>query len=87
VYEHVRALGNPKEHRELYKRGDLAGGRAAFREHMNNGSRGALLELGKSLGAATTCLLCVEEHPDSCHRGVIVEALREERPRLAVTHL
>jgi uncharacterized protein (DUF488 family) len=86
-YEHVRGLGNPKEHRELYKRGDLEGGRNGFRTHLDNGSRGALLELAASINGKPTCLLCLEEHVEMCHRAVIVEALREEVPRLAVTHL
>ena len=86
-YLHVRELGNPKPTRELYKRGDLQGGREGYRAHLNNGSRSALLELSASLTSTSTCLLCVEEHHDACHRGVIVEALREERPQLAVKHL
>jgi uncharacterized protein (DUF488 family) len=87
VYEHVRELGNPKEHRELYKRGLLEEGRARFRAHLNNGSRSALLELASSITAISTCLLCVEEHVEMCHRGEIVAALREELPQLAVAHL
>jgi uncharacterized protein (DUF488 family) len=87
AYEHVRALGNPKETRALYKRGDLQGGREGYRAHLDNGSRVALLALSASLTSSSTCLLCVEEHPDACHRAVIVDALREEHPRLSVTHL
>ncbi len=87
AYEHIRELGNPKEHRELYKRGLLEEGRAGFRAHLSNGSRPALLELAASITGIPTCLLCVEEHTEMCHRQEIVAALREELPRLAVAHL
>jgi uncharacterized protein (DUF488 family) len=87
VYEHVRELGNPKEHRELYKSGRLEEGRAGYRAHLGNGSRLALLELAESIGSIRTCLLCVEEHTEMCHRGEIVAALHEQLPRLAVAHL
>ena len=87
TYEHVRELGNPKEHRELYKRGLLEEGRAGYSAHLSNGSRTALLNLAASIGSIPTCLLCVEEQTEMCHRGEIVAALRDEHPSLAVQHL
>lgn len=65
-------------------RGDLDG-RAA--PHLNNGSRSALVELAESLGHGPTCLLCFERDHAECHRDVIVEALQELQPDLAVGHL
>lgn len=86
-YVHVRALGNPKPNRERYWAGDVEGGAAVYRKHLSNGSRWALLELAESLGADRACLLCFERNHAECHRDVIVDALRELQPGLAVSHL
>jgi hypothetical protein len=50
LYVHVKALGNPKPNRERYWAGDVEGGAAVYRAHLNNGSRSALIELAESLG-------------------------------------
>jgi uncharacterized protein (DUF488 family) len=86
-YVHVRALGNPKPNRERYWAGDVEGGAAVYRKHLNNGSRSALLELAESLAGDRACLLCFERDHTECHRNVIVEALHELQPDLAVSHL
>jgi hypothetical protein len=84
---HVKALGNPKPNRERYWAGDIRGGAAVYRRHLNNGSRSALVELAESLGEDPVCLLCVERDHTECHRDVIVAALEELQPTLAVSHL
>jgi uncharacterized protein (DUF488 family) len=86
-YVHVKALGNPKPNRERYWAGDIEGGAAVYRKHLDNGSRSALVELADSLGDDPSCLLCFERHHTECHRDVIVEALQELRPQLTVDHL
>ena len=86
-YVHVRALGNPKPNRERYWAGDVEGGAAVYRKHLNNGSRSALVELAESLGDDPACLLCFERDHTECHRDVIVEELQELKPRLQVSHL
>lgn len=86
-YVHVKALGNPKPNRERYWAGDIPGGAAVYRKHLNNGSRSALVELADSLGDDPACLLCFERDHAECHRDVIVEALQELQPELAVRHL
>lgn len=86
-YVHVKALGNPKPNRERYWAGDIEGGSAVYRKHLNNGSRSALVELADTLGDARACLLCFERDHTECHRDVIVEALTELQPALAVKHL
>lgn len=86
-YAHIRELGNPKPNRERYLAGDVEGGAAVYRKHLNNGSRWALLELAESLGGDRACLLCFERNHAECHRDVIVEALQELQPDLAVSHL
>lgn len=86
-YEHVRELGNPKPNRDRYKRGDVVGGAERYRKHLHNGSYPALVTLADSLAAAKTCLLCVEESHEVCHRAVIAGAIAERLPRVAVVHL
>lgn len=86
-YEHVRALGNPKPFRDLYKEGDIDRGAHAYRNHLHNGSYHALIELADSIDNETTCLLCVEESHAVCHRAVIAGAIVERLSRIAVVHL
>jgi uncharacterized protein (DUF488 family) len=86
-YVHAKALGNPKPNRERYWAGDIEGGAAVYRKHLSNGSRSALVELADSLGDGRACLLCFERDHTECHRDVIVEALTELQPALAVRHL
>jgi uncharacterized protein (DUF488 family) len=86
-YEHVRDLGNPKATRDRYKRGDVEGGAREYRAHLHNGSHPALVELADSLDAEKTCLLCVEEDHETCHRSVIAGAVAERLDRVAIVHL
>lgn len=86
-YTHVKALGNPKPNRERYWAGDVEGGAAVYRKQLNSGSRSALVELAESLGDDPACLLCFERDHAECHRDVIVQELRELKPRLKVSHL
>jgi uncharacterized protein (DUF488 family) len=85
-YVHVRALGNPKAYRDLYKAGRVAEGERHYRKHLHNGSYPALVELGETLDDAT-CLLCFEASHETCHRSVIVEALEERVDDIDVVHL
>ena len=86
-YEHVRELGNPKPLRDRFKAGDIEGGAKAYRAHLHNGSRFALIELAETIGDEKTCLLCVEESHAVCHRAIIAGAIAERLPQLAVVHL
>ncbi|HZT16018.1 MAG TPA: DUF488 domain-containing protein [Gaiellaceae bacterium] len=86
-YKHIRALGNPKPTRDRYKSGDVEGGAREYRAHLHNGSYPALVELADSLASERTCLLCVEEAHERCHRAVIAGAIAERLPRVAIVHL
>jgi uncharacterized protein (DUF488 family) len=86
-YVHVKALGNPKANRERYWAGDVEGGAAFYRMHLNNGSRSALVALADSLGEDQACLLCFERDHARCHREVIVEQLQLLQPQLTIRHL
>ncbi len=86
-YEHLKPLGNPKENRERYWSGDVAGGAEIYRRHLHNGSYSTLVDLAESLDDGTACLLCFERDHAVCHRDVIIDSLRELRPGLVVNHL
>lgn len=87
AYEHVRALGNPKPYRDLYRAGRQDEGEPLYRAHLRNGSTPAVDALAEGLADEPVCLLCFEEDHRTCHRAVIVEELRERLPDLRVEHL
>ena len=77
-YVHMRALGNPKEGRDLYRRGRVAEGRELFERHLLGEQRAALTELAHLIAEKHCALLCVEADPALCHRSAVVDALRSE---------
>jgi hypothetical protein len=77
-YVHVRALGNPKPFRDLYKSGRAVEGRALYQRFLLEERREALHELVELLREKPSALMCVEHDPATCHRTVIIEALRDE---------
>lgn len=77
-YVHIRALGNPKPYRDLYKSGRVEEGRRCYEKHLLSEQRGALEGLVPLLREKRSALMCVEHDAATCHRTVIVEALRSE---------
>jgi len=77
-YVHVRALGNPKPFRDLYKSGRAAEGREHYGRFLLEERREALDDLVELLREKPSALMCVEHDPVTCHRTVIVDALRDE---------
>lgn len=77
-YVHMRALGNPKPFRDLYKSGRAAEGRERYQHHLLSEGREALDALVPRLRDKRTALMCVEHDPSTCHRTVILDALRDE---------
>jgi uncharacterized protein (DUF488 family) len=75
-YLHIRALGNPKPFRDLYKSGRAAEGRAHYERYLLDHRRAALEGLVPLLRAQRTALMCLEHDPMTCHRTVIIDALR-----------
>lgn len=76
-YVHLKALGNPKPFRLLYKSGKLEEGRRRYEEHLALQSD-ALASLVPLLQEKRCALMCVEHDPSTCHRAVIVKVLRDE---------
>jgi uncharacterized protein (DUF488 family) len=75
-YIHLRALGNPKPFRDLYKSGQVAEGRRRYEAHLLGERRADLEGLVPLLREKRCALMCLEHDPATCHRTVIVEALR-----------
>jgi uncharacterized protein (DUF488 family) len=74
----MRSLGNPKPFRDLYKSGRAAEGRELYEHHLLNERRAALDDLVVLIREKRCALMCVEHDPATCHRTVIVDALRNE---------
>jgi hypothetical protein len=77
-YVHLRALGNPKQFRDLYKSGDPVAGRAGYERFLLAERRDALAGLVELLDEKPSALMCVEHDHDVCHRKVIFDALQSE---------
>jgi uncharacterized protein (DUF488 family) len=78
-YVHMRALGNPKPFRDLYKSGLIAEGRELYQRHLLEECRFALHDLANLLSDdKRSALMCVEHNPSTCHRTVIIDAMRDE---------
>jgi len=77
-YVHMKALGNPKPLRDLYKSGRVAEGRDAYQQFLFRERRDALDALAPLLQEKRSVLMCVEHDASTCHRTVILDALRSE---------
>jgi uncharacterized protein (DUF488 family) len=88
AYEHRKALGTPPDLRHDFHKGRLEQARAGYRAHVLATAPDALAALGDELEQGPrTALLCLEEEPAVCHRRVLTELLREQRPHLDVVDL
>lgn len=87
VYEHRRELGNPAPLRAVFKEGRLAEGREGYRAHLRDGREWAVDALADRLGERPTAMLCLEDDPALCHRGVIIEELVLRNPDVRVVRL
>jgi len=77
-YMHLKALGNPKPLRDLYKSGRVAEGRAGYERFLLGERREALNALVPLLEDKRSALMCLEHDASTCHRTVILDALRSE---------
>lgn len=86
-YEHLPALGNPRENRAAFRAGDPRS-RESFREVLTD-ARGAeaLRHLAELLDGETVALLCFERAHQTCHRLMVAEALLRTNPAVALVEL
>jgi len=77
-YVHMKALGNPKPLRDMYKAGRVSEGREAYARFLLAERRDALHALVPLLHDKRSALMCVEHDATTCHRAVILDALQAE---------
>jgi uncharacterized protein (DUF488 family) len=78
-YVHLKALGNPKVFRDLYKSGEVESGRKGYKRFLLKQRLDVLASLETLLQEKRSALMCVENDQSICHRDVILEALRVQR--------
>lgn len=76
AYEHLRALGTPKEGRDAAKRGDRATLERVYAGQLElpEAQAAAALLLGR-VAEQSTALLCYEREPADCHRSMLIAAI------------
>jgi uncharacterized protein (DUF488 family) len=87
TYESDRGLGTPPEMREIWKRGDLAEGKARFRKHLRKERRDGLRVLLALASVDRVCIMCYEADPEACHRSVVAQEAARLQPDLAIRDL
>jgi uncharacterized protein (DUF488 family) len=76
-YEHLVDLGDPKDGREAARSGRYDDFRQIYEAHLALDSTAAALKALTSTAARrTTCLMCFERDPLTCHRSLVGERLR-----------
>jgi uncharacterized protein (DUF488 family) len=87
AYRHLPALGNPKENRDGFRRGE-ARSRDTFRAVLSSpAAEAALRELRELVREHRVALLCFERDVECCHRQLVTETLVEGIAGMLVEHL
>ena len=75
-YEHLKALGTPKEGRDAAKKGDRATLERVYAGQLElpEAQAAAALLLGR-IAERPTALLCYEREPADCHRSMLLAAI------------
>lgn len=76
AYEHLRALGTPKEGREAARKGDAAGLARIYAGQLElpEAQAQAAILLDRA-AAEPSALLCYERDPATCHRSMLLDAI------------
>jgi uncharacterized protein (DUF488 family) len=82
-YRHERALGNPVENRDAFRRGDPAAW-DVLRAVCEGPAVEVVERLAEDVAAGGVALLCLERDPATCHRSLVVEELARRVPGLEV---
>lgn len=79
AYEHLRALGTPKEGRDAAKRGDRATLERVYAGQLElpEAQAAAALLLDRA-DTQPTALLCYERDPAQCHRSMLLAAVADD---------
>lgn len=86
-YLHLPELGNPRENREAYRRGD-ARSRERFQAVLRTPqAQAALRDLRQRMTDQCIALLCFERTAECCHRQLVSDELCQGDSALKVKHL
>ncbi len=85
-YVHMPALGNPKDNRDGFRKGDSAA-RSRYDEILSNGSSSAVDELIELASSEVVALLCYERDASQCHRSAVTDELLRRQPSIEVIDL
>jgi uncharacterized protein (DUF488 family) len=84
-YVHERALGNPPDNRDSFRRGDGSEGRRRMQALLAAApAADALARLVALARDERVAVLCVERDPARCHRTVVTDAVRAIDPAIEV---
>lgn len=83
-YVHDPLLGNPRDNREGFRRGDPEA-RERYRDHMNSDGLMSLRRLAEQAAETRVALLCFEADHGACHRSIIAEEVQLRDPGISVT--
>ena len=79
AYEHLKALGTPKEGRDAAKKGDVATLERVYAGQLElPEAQAAAAILLDRIATAPTALLCYERDPCHCHRTLLLAAVAGE---------
>lgn len=79
AYEHLRALGTPKEGRDAAKRGDQATLERVYAGQLElPEAQAAAAILLDRVDAQPTAILCYEREPADCHRTLLIAAVASD---------
>lgn len=75
-YVHMRDLGDPKPGREAARAGRYDTFRAIYGQHLASfEAQSALAALTHIVTDRSTCLMCYERDPSTCHRSIVAQAI------------
>ena len=86
-YMHLPQLGNPRDNRDAFRRGDKAAV-ARYRDVLGTPEgQAALAELLRLAARRRVALMCFEHDAAECHRSLIADALVESGAAVSIVHL
>jgi uncharacterized protein (DUF488 family) len=78
-YVPFKPLGDPKPGRDAARAGQFDLFRDIYTEHLDSeDAQASLRDLIVAAGEKTTCLLCFERDPLTCHRSIVAEEISED---------
>lgn len=83
-YVHEPLLGNPRDNRDAFRRGD-PGATERYRDHMRAEGLASLRQIAERAAETRVALLCFEAEHATCHRSIIAADIQLRDPAISVT--